>query len=293
MKTRKLLAVMATGVLATSLLVACSSNQSNSNQVQSVDEAKTVGFMQLANENTERIWFKVNDSNDDGEISKDDRVDRIFIIKDGKTDVFHGFDATLADFKDKSDKEVIDLIQQMDIKYVENEVEELIASINGKIGRIEDHIKELQDDEEYQNAPGFHKNDIDSANEEIQHYQKKITEVEKLEYNDIKSQYTNYTIKATAKTDSSGNNVASEEIILPEPFEFSRLYISDNPSQPRSLTLEVRDTSYEVKFPVQGDIYKKFYKGYQIDSSFFVTTSLDNSMNLGLDTLDTKNVTEE
>ena len=137
MKTRKLLAVMATGVLATSLLVACSSNQSNSNQVQSVDEAKTVGFMQLANENTERIWFKVNDSNDDGEISKDDRVDRIFIIKDGKTDVFHGFDATLADFKDKSDKEVIDLIQQMDIKYVENEVEELIASINGKIGRIE------------------------------------------------------------------------------------------------------------------------------------------------------------
>ena len=293
MKTRKLLAVMATGVLATSLLVACSSNQSNSNQVQSVDEAKTVGFMQLANENTERIWFKVNDSNDDGEISKDDRVDRIFIIKDGKTDVFHGFDATLADFKDKSDKEVIDLIQQMDIKYVENEVEELIASINGKIGRIEDHIKELQDDEEYQNAPGFHKNDIDSANEEIQHYQKKITEVEKLEYNDIKSQYTNYTIKATAKTDSSGNNVASEEIILPEPFEFSRLYISDNPSQPRSLTLEVRDTSYEVKFPVQGDIYEKFYKVYQIDSSFFVTTSLDNSMNLGLDTLDTKNVTEE
>ena len=114
MKTRKFLAVMATGVLATSLLVACSSNQSNSNQVQSVDEAKTVGFMQLANENTERIWFKVNDSNDDGEISKDDRVDRIFIIKDGKTDVFHGFDATLADFKDKSDKEVTDLIQQMD-----------------------------------------------------------------------------------------------------------------------------------------------------------------------------------
>lgn len=289
MKTKKLFSMFTTGILVTTLLVACSSKQSADGNVQ----GETTGFMQLANENKEHIWFKVRDSNDDGEISKDDRVDGVFIIKNSKADFFHGFDATLTDFKGKTDKEVIEYIKEMDKKYIDNEVEEQIESLNSSIRSLEEEIKQLQYDEKIQNAPGFNKEHIDRNNELIKHRQKRISELGELEYKDIKSLYSNYKIKATVKTDSSGNNVASEEILLPRVFEFEAKYIYDDPSNSRSLIIKVYDSHNEVKFQVQGDIYKTFYKGYKLDSSFFVTTSLDNSINLGLDNLDTKNVTEE
>ncbi len=293
MKTRRLIPLLTTGILATTVLVGCLSSQSASNQVQSVEDVKTVGFMKLANENKERIWFKVYDSNDDGEISKDDRVDRVFIIKNGKADVFHAFEAKLTDFKDKNDKEVIDLIKQMDKKYFDKEVEDVIGSINSHIARTEDEIKELQYDEESQNASSTHKTGIDYRTEQIKLYQQRISEFEKLEYKDVRALYSNYVIKSTVKTDSSGNNVASEEILLPRAFKFH--YMSDSPDDYNihSLFSKLSEDYYEVEFQVQGDIYKQTYQGYKIGSSFFITTSLDNSVNLGLDTLDTKNVTEE
>lgn len=286
MKTKKLFSMFTTGILVTTLLVACSSKQSADGNVQ----GETAGFMQLANANKERIWFKVIDSNDDGEISKDDRVDGVFIIKNSKADFFHGFDATLTDFKGKTDKEVIEYIQQMDKKYINEEIKKQKKSLDLLITDLEEKTKKLQYEEESQNAPGFNRKTIDYNNEYINRLQKRISEIEKLEYKDIKSLYSNYKIKATVKTDSSGNNVASEKILLPRAFKFEDKYIYDDS---RPLIIKVYDSHYEVKFQVQGDIYKKFYKGYKLDSSFFVTTSLDNSINLGLDNLDTKNITEE
>ncbi|WP_029172271.1 hypothetical protein [Streptococcus suis] len=290
MKTKKLFSLLTTGILATALLGACSSKQSADGNIQ----GKTTGFMQLANEDKERIWFKVSDSNDDGEISKDDNVDRVFIINNGKADAFHILDATLSDFKGKTDKEIIEIIKQSDKKYVDKEVEEQIGSLNSSIKDSEERIKEFQYEEESQNAPGFNKEAIANENEIIKHRQKRITELEELEYEDIKSLYSNYKIKATVETDSSGNNVASEEILLPKVFEFESQFIYDDPSDSKPLITRVYDISYEIQYQVQGDIYKTFYKGYKLDSSeFLVTTSLDNSINLGLDNLETKNVTEE
>lgn len=289
MKTKKLFSMFTTGILVTTLLVACSSKQSADGNVQ----GKTTGFMQLANENKERIWFKVSDSNDDGEISKDDYIDRIFIIKNGKADIFHSFDTTLADFKGKNDKEVINLIKEMDKKYIDKEVEDKIHSLNAHITHSEERIKEFQYDEESQNAPGFRKEHIAYENEVIKYIQQRISEFEKLKYKDAKALYSSYEIKATVKTDSSGNNVASEEIKLPGAFAFpsENGYTKESASSP--ILPKIFESNYEVKFPVQGNIYKQSYKGYKLDSSFFVTTSLDNSINLGLDDLDTKNVTEE
>ncbi|HFI2693079.1 TPA: hypothetical protein ACGO0Y_002233, partial [Streptococcus suis] len=79
MKKRNLLILACGALLAGTTLTACSSNQSKVGI--GIDQAKTVGFMQLANENKERIWFQVEDTNDDGEISKDDRIQKIYVIK--------------------------------------------------------------------------------------------------------------------------------------------------------------------------------------------------------------------
>lgn len=98
MKTKKLLPFLATGIFATTTLVGCSSNQPASN---GLSQGKTVGFVQLANENKERIWFDVLDSNEDGEISKDDKVKRIVAIQSGKVDIFHIYDADLSEFREK------------------------------------------------------------------------------------------------------------------------------------------------------------------------------------------------
>ncbi|MGL6299864.1 hypothetical protein ACR31S_06785 [Streptococcus iniae] len=107
--------------------------------------------------------------------------------------------------------------------------------------------------------------------------------------------YSNYSIKATVGTDSSGNNVASETVYFPKPFDSIDLNIENIESFSDTPVIDkLADTYYKVGIQVQGDVYKQSYAGYQFDSKyFFITTSLDSSVNLGLDTLDTKNITEE
>ncbi|WLR87528.1 hypothetical protein [Streptococcus iniae] len=122
-----------------------------------------------------------------------------------------------------------------------------------------------------------------------------LKEVKELDYGDIKALYSNYSIKATVGTDSSGNNVASETVYFPKPFDSIDLNIENIESFSDTPVIDkLADTYYKVGIQVQGDVYKQSYAGYQFDSKyFFITTSLDSSVNLGLDTLDTKNITEE
>ncbi|WP_162012268.1 hypothetical protein [Streptococcus sp. S784/96/1] len=117
MKTKKLFSMFTTGILVTTLLVACSSKQSNINskQVQSVEDVKTIAFMQLANEKKEHIWYDLSDSNGDSEISKDDSIYTIYITRDGKVDTyFIQGELTLSDIKDKSNDEIKKLAKQQD-----------------------------------------------------------------------------------------------------------------------------------------------------------------------------------
>ncbi|MEW6857690.1 hypothetical protein ABG751_09720 [Streptococcus iniae] len=54
-----------------------------------------------------------------------------------------------------------------------------------------------------------------------------LKEVKELDYGDIKALYSNYSIKATVGTDSSGNNVASETVYFPKPFDSIDLNIEN------------------------------------------------------------------
>lgn len=101
MKKRNLLILACGALLAGATLTACAANQSAVENGQS----KTIGFMQLANEDKQRIWFRVRDTNDDGEISKDDRIQSIYVIKNSKANIYNIYDLNLAYIKDKKESE--------------------------------------------------------------------------------------------------------------------------------------------------------------------------------------------
>ena len=264
MKTRKLLAVMATGVLATSLLVACSSNQSNSNQVQSVDETKTVGFMKLANENKERIWYRVDDSNDDGQISKDDKIEEIYTVKNGKITsyfVWNGPDNTvlLKDVSEKSENEVQKLAKKQDKYYFKKKKESIVQSLSD---------------------PSF--------DEQVRNKAKNLN------YDNFTKYYSNKKLQASVETDSSGNYVVLESINfwknpIDKMIDDFEVYIEENPD-PQEIEI-----NRELSNVIYGQIYKQNYAGYLLadENDFLVTSALAKSTTLGFDTLDTKNVTEE
>ncbi|MGQ7374343.1 hypothetical protein ACTGW9_09485 [Streptococcus suis] len=286
MKKRNLLILSCGALLAGATLTACSSNQSKVGI--GIDQVKTVGFMQLANENKERIWFDVNDSNSDGEISKDDNIDRVIVIKNGKADVYHIIDSELSDFKDLSDEEIINKIKQLDRDYISSLIKSSIELINIGIESIEESLSEARE-QGYEIDEQAYVNDINLNKQ-------KISALENLKYEDIAHLYSNFEVSATVKTDSSGNSVISEKITLPISPNINEHSVFEDES---SALINLNDLynygSSDLGYPVQGDIYSQNYKGYGSDvyREFFITSSLDDSVNLGLDTLDTKNVTEE
>ncbi|XCY63950.1 hypothetical protein ABG812_03625 [Streptococcus iniae] len=169
----------------------------------------------------------------------------------------------------------------------------MINTLNITIeGYEKDLIKYTAEEKE---TPGFNKDNIEFINKRLPLIQQRLKEVKELDYGDIKALYSNYSIKATVGTDSSGNNVASETVYFPKPFDSIDLNIENIESFSDTPVIDkLADTYYKVGIQVQGDVYKQSYAGYQFDSKyFFITTSLDSSVNLGLDTLDTKNITEE
>ncbi|HFI0130085.1 TPA: hypothetical protein ACGPAJ_000370 [Streptococcus suis] len=290
MKKKKFVSFVCGALLIGATLTACSSNQSTVGI--GIDQAKTVGFMQLANENKERIWFDVNDSNDDDLISKDDTVDRVFVIKNGKVDIYHTTGVELSEFKDMSDKDIVKLMKQMDKEFIDSEIEGMIQSINVSIEDEESMIKELESQDQEYNSPGASQTEIDIYKHNIQLYEERKSQFQELNYEDIKKLYSNFPITGIVETDASGNNVATESIELPSEFEFG-----DDATNIYSETFELLPEQYgrlnKVYYPVQGEVYQQSYKGYNVNNIFWVTTSLDDSVNLGFDTLDTKNVTEE
>ncbi|HEM6290080.1 TPA: hypothetical protein U2C91_001384 [Streptococcus suis] len=118
MKKSSLYSKLFIGGLSISFLVACSSNQTTSSSSQSVSEVNNFAFVQKANENVENIWYVIEDSNDDYQLSKDDEIEKVFLTKNGKMDVYHvgslpGEEPlTLSFLKDKSNSEIKELVRQ-------------------------------------------------------------------------------------------------------------------------------------------------------------------------------------
>lgn len=286
MKNRKFITLACGALLLGGVLTACSSNQANSNQVQSVDETKTVGFMKLANENKERIWFRVSDSNEDGEISKDDSIGNIYIIKNGKADTFHIADLTLADIRDMGDKEIISLAKSSDEEFFNQDKNKItdgtktaIKTSESEIQKYETYTADAQDEAQF---------GIQMERENIAKSNQILAQIEEVNYKEAQKFYSNYTLNAVVETDSSGNNVSSEEITFMTydlTIEFS--------NADELIKFQANERSVKLVHPIMGEIYEQNYKGYYLGASFLVTTSLEESVNLGLDKLNTKNVTEE
>ncbi|HEM4702883.1 hypothetical protein ACTGJ2_06950 [Streptococcus suis] len=118
MKKSSLYSKLFIGGLSISFLVACSSNQTTSSSSQSVSEGNNFAFVQKANENVENIWYVIEDSNDDYQLSKDDKIETVYLTKNGKMDVYHvgslpGEEPlTLSFLKDKSNSEIKELVRQ-------------------------------------------------------------------------------------------------------------------------------------------------------------------------------------
>ncbi|HFI0263887.1 TPA: hypothetical protein ACGPA6_000890 [Streptococcus suis] len=118
MKKSSLYSKLFIGGLSISFLVACSSNQTTSSSSQSVSEVNNFAFVQKANENVENIWYVIEDSNDDYQLSKDDEIKNVYLTKNGKMDFYHvgkvsGEEPlTLSFLKDKSNSEIKELVRQ-------------------------------------------------------------------------------------------------------------------------------------------------------------------------------------
>ncbi|HFU3799972.1 TPA: hypothetical protein ACGO0I_000995 [Streptococcus suis] len=115
MKKSSLYSKLFIGGLSISFLVACSSNQTTSSSSQSVSEVNNFAFVQKANENVENIWYVIEDSNDDYQLSKDDEIEHVYLTKNGKMDVYHVGSLeplTLSFLKDKSNSEIKELVRQ-------------------------------------------------------------------------------------------------------------------------------------------------------------------------------------
>lgn len=284
MKKRNLLILACGALLAGATLTACAANQSAVENGQS----KTIGFMQLANEDKQRIWFRVRDTNDDGEISKDDRIQSIYVIKNSKANIYNIYDLNLAYIKDKKESEIIKLAREYDEKYFDEQKKEIIDSANNS---IEDSKWEIANYKTYNVETDQQKYEVEQniqfEEDNIQKQNQLLQAIKEVTYEDALKLYSTFPLEAEVETDSSGNNIASEKLTLLS----YNIREEDNGSR---YTIVSNVINSNLESPIIGEIYDRTYKGFRYSNDeFLITSSLDKSVNLGFDTLDTKNVTEE
>ncbi|MGQ7354423.1 hypothetical protein ACTGXY_06215 [Streptococcus suis] len=319
MKTKKLLTLLTAGVLATTALVACSSNQKAD---KSTHEAKTsqttesklepivkgteqspsqYGFMQVANDSTERLWFVSS------KIAKDSELHGVYAIKNGKATYYYlgtteientgnvaylktDYSLTFADIENLSNSEIIKKAQKLDKEaYLAQSklVNEYLTDYESKGPLYQGVYAQSIEGFEVETAETFNQlksqiSDFDS-DKGYQKYRKQVTE---------------QTIIAAVKTDDSGNNVNSEKIEL-KAFEKLEIgydegfyvYNSRNSSDYESLSLDVTASlHYSMDFDEReyGTVLKSNYQGFD----GLVTRDFSDG-NITFDKTDTKNIVEQ
>lgn len=290
MKTKKLFSLFTTGILATTLLVGCSSHQSDNSQqqaigekVQSAEEVKPVGFMELANENTERIWFVAD------EIAKDENITGLYVIKNGKatyynlttytanSDVENGprwsdEHLTFSNIKDLSNKEIIEKAKKLDKEAYDSYFQSFSDIVdtalqewpNEETGEYKIYIPALETIKS-----SFSSLQGDSA---YKVYRKRVTE---------------QPLTASVTTDDSGNNITDEEIELQSFPEYTASFGSKSLElDSDTATLEIDASSFNI-----GDIYNSKYVSF--GDIPLITRDHPKNTYPSLDSIDTKNITEE
>lgn len=316
MKKRNLLILACGALLAGATLTACSSNQKADKDTPETKMDQTTksklepivkgteqspsqyGFMQVANDSTERLWFISS------KITKDSKLSGVYAIKNGKATYYNlgtteikntgnaaflktDYSLTFTDIENLSNSEIIKKAQKLDKEaYLAQSklVNEYLTDYESK-GSLYQYGS--RDGFENQIAEAFNqiKNQIPNFNSDkgYQEYRKQVTE---------------QPIMATVKTDDSGNNVNFERITLKvfeelEIFynEGFHVYNSRNSSDYETISLEVTTSSYySMDFDKReyGTVLKSNYQGFD---GLVTRDFVDGSITF--DKTDTKNIVEE
>lgn len=289
MKKRNIITLICSTFLIGATLTACSSNQSSSSQtnktsqsVQSAEEVKPVGFIEMSNENTERIWF------DADEIAKDKTITGLYVVKNGKATYYHLLTYTANSDVENGPKQSDNRLTFLDIENLSNK--EIIAkakkidkeAYNSYYQSFADIIdKALQkwpnDEENKQYIPALEniKNSIVSLQDESA-------------YKDYRKLVSEFQLSAQVKTDDTGNNVINEVIKLQIFPKYTADYLSS-----KSLVLNKDTQSLKINtssFSI-GEVYKSKYVSFG-DSPLITRDLLQNTYPY-FDMIDTKNVIEK
>lgn len=315
MKTKKLFSMFAIGILVATLLVACSSNQkankgtheAKMNQtkkpklepiVKGTEQSPSqYGFMQVANDSTERLWFISS------KIAKDSELRGVYAIKNGKATYYYlgpteientgdyaslksDHSLTFADIENLSNSEIIKKAQKLDKEayFAQSKlVNEYLTDYESK-GPLYQHGS----------RDGF-KDQIDEAFNQIK---RQISDFNSDKgYQKYRKQVTEQPIMATVKTDDSGNNVNFERIALKSFVGLGIIYdegfhIYQRDSEDyTSISLDVVSSShYSMDFDEReyGTVLKSNYQGFD----GLVTRDFSDG-NITFDKTGTKNITEE
>lgn len=286
---RKVLSFVCTILIASITLIACSSKQSTHSQSdisgqskQSAEEVKPVGFIGLANENTERIWFVAD------EIAKDEEISGLYVVKNSKATYYHLLTytansdvengprtsdehLTFSDIKNLSNKEIIEKAKKLDreaydsyfqsfLDIADKALQEWASDGENKlyvpaIENIKSSLLDLQGESAYKN------------------YRKRVS---------------GQLLSASIKTDDTGNTVTDEEIKLPSFPKYTADYLDSN-----SLVLDSENKMLEIdasSFMI-GDIYDSNYVSF--GDSPLITRDLPKKTYPYLDSIDTKNIVEK
>lgn len=289
MKKRSLF-ILACGVLfASAALTACSANQSTNSQtqnakanVQSAEKVKPIGFMKLANEDTERIWF------DTYKISKDANITGLYVIKNGKATYYHlitytsksnvengpGWSnelLTLSDIKNLSNKEITEKAKKIDREAYDSYFQSFSDIVDTAL------IKWPSDSENHLYVPALEniKSSLSSLQGDSGYkaYRKRVTEQK---------------LSAKVATDDTGNTIVNEEIELPTFVKYTADFLDSKSLEVdrESRTLKIDTSSFNI-----GDIYDSKYAAF--GKSPLITRDMPEKSYPYLDILGTKNVVEK
>ena len=184
--------------------------------------------------------------------------------------------------------QIIKLAREYDEKYFDEQKKEIIDSANNS---IEDSKWEIANYKTYNVETDQQKYEVEQniqfEEDNIQKQNQLLQAIKEVTYEDALKLYSTFPLEAEVETDSSGNNIASEKLTLLS----YNIREEDNGSR---YTIVSNVINSNLESPIIGEIYDRTYKGFRYSNDeFLITSSLDKSVNLGFDTLDTKNVTEE
>lgn len=302
---QKRLTILACVLLAVMTLTACSSSKSTSQankttsalkpQVEGTKQAPAqYGFMQVANDSKERLWF------DSYSIAKDDKLKGLYVIKNGKATYYNlgtfsitehsgifsiDYNLTFADIEKMSNKEIIAKAKKIDKETYLKQFESLQTYTEDFINKGELYQKNHDDEIFYEEGKA-------SAEKVL-----KVIDNFKGEegYKKYRKQTTNIQLTAMATTDASGNNVQSEKIELPKFLPWVVSYVEGYSAYSEGTYDDTDDkvvTTESVGIGTNTSIAGPVYGSYYLGFKGLVTRDFTGGL-LTADVLGTDNVVEK